>query len=395
MATKSLSSYNQVKHDVFQGEIITSQSMGSFGYSSAITRSGRLFVWGPKAFELLGSTSYENYRLNPEEITTLFNLNNGESISSVSLGTGHSSVITSLGRLFVWGDNFHGELGDGTTNDREVPIDITSLFNLRNREIIVQTSLGFNHSSALTSLGRLFLWGNNSHGQLGDRTTNNSLIPLEITAKFKLKKPETIRSVKLAQSRSTALSSTGRLFFWGNELMKGSKPVDITSEISLYEGEIITDVSLELSNLYVLTSQGRFLDVYLLSGKVQSTKDLSKRFDLRDGETISQVSLERFQCAVITSHSRLFMWGSNDSGQLGDGTLEYREDPVDITERFNLLEGESITKVSLGWNHSSALTSTGRLFMWGENRNGELGDGAKKNRLTPVDITGGGVTTSR
>lgn len=396
MATKSLSSYNQVKHDVFQGETINSHSMSNC-YSSALTASGRLFVWGKNAFSQLGDISYENYRLNPEEINTLFNLNQGESISYVSLGSGHSSVITSLGRLFMWGDNFYGEIGDGTTKVRNAPIDITPQFKLYDGETIIQTSLGLDHSSAITSLGRLFMWGYNRDGELGDGTTNHSSIPLDITENFKLGKNEIIKLIKVAQARSTALTSFNRLFIWGDN-SDGSIPVDITSSLNLNEGEIITDINVQLWELYVLTSLGRLLDVnykYQRSREIKSIEDLSQKFTLQDSDRISQISLERFQCAVLTSQGRLFMWGSNNKGQLGDGTLESRKNPVDITERFKLFEGETITAVSLGWEHSSALTSKGRLFMWGENWNGELGDGAKKNRLTPVDITGGGVTTSR
>jgi alpha-tubulin suppressor-like RCC1 family protein len=86
------------------------------------------------------------------------------------------------------------------------------------------------------------------------------------------------------------------------------------------------------------------------------------------------------------------MWGRNESGQLGDKTRTYRENPVEITSNFNLFDGESLKTISLGNEHSSALTSLGRLFMWGENYNGQLGDGGEKNRLTPVDITSGKAT---
>lgn len=396
MATKSLSSYNQVKHNVFQGETINSHSM-SFSYSSALTASGRLFVWGPEAFKQLGDNFYDNYRLNPEEINSLFNLNQGESISYVSLCGGHSSVITSLGRLFMWGDNSYGEIGDGTTEVRNAPLDITSHFKLYDGETIIQTSLGLDHSSAITSLGRLFMWGHNRDGELGDGTTNHSSIPLDITENFKLGKNEIIKLIKVAQARSTAITSFNRLFYWGDN-SDGSIPVDITSSLNLNEGEIITDINVELWKLYVLTSLGRLLDVkyrYQGSREIKSIEDLSQEFTLQDSDRISQISLERFQCAVLTSQGQLFMWGSNNKGQLGDGTQVYRENPVDITERFKLFEGETITAVSLGWEHSSALTSKGRLFMWGDNIDGELGDGAIKKRLTPVDITSGGVTTSR
>jgi len=78
----------------------------------------------------------------------------------------------------------YGGLGDGTTVSKPIPIDITSELNLKFREAIIQMSLGTYHSSILTSSGRLFTWGNNAYGQLGDGTSVNRLKPVDITSKF-------------------------------------------------------------------------------------------------------------------------------------------------------------------------------------------------------------------
>lgn len=120
--------------------------------------------------------------------------------------------------------------------------------------------------------------------------------------------------------------------------------------------------------------------------------NITKKFNLRNDEIITSISLGGTHNAVLTSLGRLFLWGINESGQLGDGSLDYREDPVDITTRFKLPEGESISAISLGGQHSSVITTLGRIFMWGENFNGELGDGTNKNRLTPFDISNNSIS---
>ncbi len=389
MTTNLLDSSKQVKHNVFQGETINSISMG-YGHSAALTSSGRLFLWGSNLHGQLGD-DYPYISLIPIDITARFHLTDGESITYVSLGTFHSSALTSSGRLFMWGENYNGELGDGTTNDSSKPVEITTHFTFLKDERIIQTSLGSSHSSAVTSLGRLFLWGDNGDGELGDGTIEPRNLPFDITPKLKLDKNEIIKLVRISQARSTALTSSNRLFIWGDSRY-GSKPTDITSKLQLNPQEIIKDINVELNDLYVLTSQGRLLDVNYQFGEVRSIKDLSEKFDLSDGETITQISIKRFHHAVLTSLGRLFMWGDNESGQLGDKTRTSRENPVEIASNFNLFEGESLKTISLGNEHSSALTSLGRLFMWGENYNGELGDGGEKNRLTPVDITSGKAT---
>jgi alpha-tubulin suppressor-like RCC1 family protein len=110
----------------------------------------------------------------------MFTLSSGEKIVGVSLGYYHSSALTSFGRLFMWGYNYYGQLGDGTTTDSSTPIDITNNFTLSSGEKIESVSLGYYHSSALTSLGRLFMWGWNYYGQLGNGTTTDSSMPISI-----------------------------------------------------------------------------------------------------------------------------------------------------------------------------------------------------------------------
>lgn len=100
----------------------------------------------------------------------------------VSLGSLHSSAISSTGRIFTWGVNSSGQLGDGTITSKSTPVDITSLVNLSPGEFIVEVSLGYDHSSANTSKGRIFTWGANSSGQLGDGTLTSKSTP--DTARF-------------------------------------------------------------------------------------------------------------------------------------------------------------------------------------------------------------------
>ena len=81
---------------------------------------------------------------------------------------------------------------------------------------------------------------------------------------------------------------------------------------------------------------------------------------------------------VIAKNGSLYMWGNNDEGQLGDGTDENRYTPVKIMD--------NVASVSLGTRHSGAITTDGSLYMGGNNDEGQLGDGTGKNKYTPVKI---------
>ena len=89
----------------------------------------------------------------------------------------------------------------------------------------------------------------------------------------------------------------------------------------------------------------------------------------------------------LTSNGRLFTWGYNGSGELGNGTTAYKLTPTEITSSLFYPQEIKIIQVSLGTYHSAALTSNGRLFTWGRNDDGELGDGTYSNRSTPTQIT--------
>jgi uncharacterized repeat protein (TIGR02543 family) len=241
----------------------------------------------------LGDGTVTTDKIFPTEITGNFDLNTGEKITQICIEMDHSSAITSEGRLYFWGLNNDGQLGDGTTKNKSLPTDITGNFELNTGEKIIDASLGYFHSAALTSQGRLFIWGGGHYGQLGDGAMYIRYLPYDITGKF----------------------------------------------------------------------------------------------DLHADETVKQISLGSYNSSALTSEGRLFTWGNNDYGQLGDGTTETRILPTNITDKFLLNSGETINKISLGFcDYSSAMTSESRLFIWGKNQYGPLGDGTTTNKLVPSEI---------
>jgi uncharacterized repeat protein (TIGR02543 family) len=401
----SLDNYDPVNDiPLYAGETITQVSLG-WSHSSALTSEGRIFTWGNNDYGQLGDGTTTN-RTTPTEITSQFNLHAGESIIQVSLGIFHSSAITSEGRIFTWGNNGYGQLGDGTTNNnRTTPTEITSQFNLPAGESIIIVSLSFDHSSALTSEGRIFTWGNNFYGQLGDGTTTNRTTPTEITSQFNLYAGETIIQVSLGYSDSSALTSQGRIFTWGinnsGQLGDGTTtnrttPTEITSQFNLHAGESIIQASLGWGHSSALTSEGRIFtwgnNFYGQLGAGTTTNrntptEITSHFNIHTGETIIQVSLGIFHSSAITSEGRIFTWGYNGFGQLGDGTTTDRAIPTEITSQFNLHIGETIMQVLFKSYHSSALSSEGRILMWGNNGYGQLGDGTYYSRLTPVMVS--------
>lgn len=372
--------------------------------SKALTDLGKVVSWGRNNQGQVGDGT-RTQRDSPIDITSQFNLQPNESIIAMSSGTQHSSALTSDGRLFMWGSGTNGRLGRGTATRSTIPVDITNNFALSSGETIVQVSLGATHSSAVTSNGRLYMWGNNGRGRLGDGTTVERRSPIDITSQFGLSVGETIVQVALGSEHSAALTSDGRVFTWGRGGRLGdgtttdqATPVAITAQFNLPLGETITQINIGSSGTHssALTSEGRlFMWGVGGSGRLgrgSSTNstipvDITNNFSLSPGETLVQVSLGSAHSSAVTSLGRLFMWGSGESGRLGTGNTTDRTLPTEVTAQFGLVTDEVITDVSLGGEHSSVITSLGRLFMFGGNNYGQLGDGGiTDSRLIPYHL---------
>jgi uncharacterized repeat protein (TIGR02543 family) len=393
------------------GETITKISLGS-SHSAALTSTGRLFTWGRNADGQLGNNSQTSSN-TPVDISsrfTTFNLASDDKISFISMGSLISTALSSKGRVFTWGFNGNGQLGNNTTTLSLIPIEITSRFSgLASGEIVTSLSASHVHNSALTSLGKVFTWGFNGDGRLGDGTTTQRLTPTNITTQFKLSTGETITTVYLGRFNSSALSSTGRVFTWGfnnsTHLDKGileerNVPFDVTSMFNIPINETITGIALGWNHGAVKTSMGDLFtwgsNTYGQLGDGTTWDRLvpvntTLEFDLGEAETIVQMSLGGYHSSALTSLGRIFTWGSNQSGRLGIGqdfeTVSNRVSPTDITEKFNLSQNEKIIQVAFTMSHSAALTSTGRVFTWGHNGNGQLGDGTLIASNVPIDIT--------
>jgi uncharacterized repeat protein (TIGR02543 family) len=341
---------------------------------------------------------------NPSEVSIL--LSSGETVTSITSGGKHTVLTTSNRRVFAWGSNTYGQLGDGTMTNKTAPTEISCQFLLSVGEIITMIVLYEYHSAALTSRGRVFTWGWNRFGQLGDGTTTNKSKPTEITDKFNLIEDEIIISLSLGYSHSTALTSLGRVYTWGangaGQLGDGepaysiSTPKEITSYFDLNEDEKVTSLSLGYRHSAALTSEGRIFtwgnnDFGQLGDGTKISKhiptDITSHFNLDIDETMILHTLGAYHSGALTSAGRMFTFGHNGYYQLGDFTSINKSSPTEITNFFNLDIDENITILSFGLDHSGALTSTGRIFTWGFNYKSQLGDRTTNVKSTPFEVT--------
>ncbi len=391
------------------GETIIDLALGA-DHTIALTSEGRVFSWGLNLFGRLGDGTYED-SLTPVEITDNFNLNDGEKIVSIDAGNDSSIALSSDGRVFTFGYNSYGQLGNVTTTPSSTPTEITSNFSLNTGEVIESVFMGGENGAVLTSEGRIFTWGDNSQGQLGNGTTTLSSTPLDITSEFLLVFGETILDVSINNKHYLIYTSDNRVFSWGlnnngqvgnGSITSANRPVDITSRFSFDSSETIVSISSGSFHSALVTSFGDIflwgLNSYGQLGNDSTTNSSVPisiydeiKFELLFNEKVNQVSLSEYNSTITTSFGRVFAWGRNNQGQVGDGTLITRKTPVEITSFFGLETGETVTLIMSGKTHNGAITSSGRSFAWGKNTYGQLGDSTTTRSTSPMELAFVGV----
>lgn len=138
-------------------------------HTCARTAAGAVLCWGFNFDGQVGDGSEENVRTEPTPVTGL-----GTGVVAIDGGgafTGHTCAITAASGLVCWGDNDHGQLGDGTMSDGLVPVAVTGLGSG-----VEAVAAGHRHTCAIAAAGVL-CWGLNSSGQVGDGTTDTMTAP--------------------------------------------------------------------------------------------------------------------------------------------------------------------------------------------------------------------------
>jgi alpha-tubulin suppressor-like RCC1 family protein len=293
-----------------------------------VRTSGRLYCWGYGQGGELGDGGSSDQSV-PTEVA------GGETTwRSVSVGSGHACAIRAPGRLYCWGNNFYGPLGVGTAGgSRNVPTLVRGGFT-----DWTSVSAGQSSTCGRRAIGRLYCWGRDDKGQLGtgpgqgDRSTPG-LVAGGITD---------WTSVDVGYDAACGRRAIGRLYCWGSN---------------------------RFGNLGNGTGSGRQSPTLVAGGFTDWT----------------MVSAGDDHACGLRANGQLRCWGGGAQGQRGDGTTS----PTRLTPV--LVNGTGWTQVTAGFFHTCARRSTGRLYCWGDNQNVQLGIGpsGSATRPTPTQVAGG------
>jgi alpha-tubulin suppressor-like RCC1 family protein len=292
---------------------------GAAVHTVILKNDGKVWACGDNSYGQIGdgTTTQRNSPVNISSISP--NVNN---IIQIAANNANSMALRSDGTVWSWGGNWSGQIGDGTTTQRNSPVQVSGLTGM------TAISVGFGHNMALKNDGTVWAWGDNERGQLGDGTTTQRTTPVQVSGLTN------VIAIGAGANESYALKADGTVWAWGwdnyGQLGDGTT-TNTTSPIQVHG----------LTNVVSIVSGGCF-------------------------------------CYALKADGTVWSWGLNNCGQLGIGTTTNMGIPTQLIGLTN------ITAVSSGYEHGAALKNDGTVYMWGRNDNYEFGTGVNMYKTTPV-----------
>ncbi|XP_073654903.1 X-linked retinitis pigmentosa GTPase regulator isoform X11 [Tursiops truncatus] len=296
-------------------------------HTAIITGNNKLFMFGSNNWGQLGLGSKST--VNKPTCVKALKL---EKMKFAACGRNHTLVSTEGGKVYAAGGNTEGQLGLGDTEERNT-FHLISFFTSQHK--IKQLSAGSNTSAALTEDGELFMWGDNSEGQIGLQNITSICVPHQVT----IGKP--ISWISCGYYHSAFVTTEGELYTFGEpEYGKLGLPEKL-----------------------------------LINHKVpQLVPGIPQK--------VIQVACGGGHTVALTEKA-VYTFGLGQFGQLGLGTFIFETSEPKAVEN---IKDQKISYVCCGENHTALITDLGLMYTFGDSRHGKLGLGLESfaNQFVPT-----------
>ncbi len=307
-----------------------------------------------------------------------------DGIAAVTAGMFHTCAITGQGGVLCWGDNFGGQLGDGSKVSHPAPVPVRGLATG-----VRELAAGSMHTCALTVGGGVLCWGNNGFGQLGAAApAAESLFPTPVAGLS-----AGVLALAAGASHTCALTAGGAVYCWGDneagQLGDGatqnrSSPVLVTG---LAGG--VQAITAGVEHTCALLTGGGIKcwgnNAYGQLGDGSGSDHKTPVDVIRLGGAAQQLQAAAYHtCAVVAGAA--LCWGSNNVGQLGDGTTAGKLAPAPVHAPGGAMLA-NVLRIAGGETHTCALLAGGSVTCWGDNYYGQLGDNTADDHLLPNPVS--------
>ena len=212
------------------GAMVMQVSAGDY-HTACITEEGALYTWGAGDYGMLGHGNEDSVMVPTLVQGALL----GATVMQVSAGAAHTACITEEGALYTWGHGDYGRLGQGNTENAEVP---TLVQGALLGATVMQVSAGTAHTACITEEGVLYTWGGGSHGRLGHGSENSAEVPTLVQGALL---GATVMQVSAGNRCTACIAEDGALYTWGygDGGMLGRGNEDDTNVPTLVQGVLL------------------------------------------------------------------------------------------------------------------------------------------------------------
>lgn len=352
------------------GQVLRVKQIAQGGWHTcAVTIDGTAKCWGQNNYGQLGNNSTVNSSV-PVDVAI------GAGVQAIAPGAGHTCAILTGGAVKCWGLNSDGQLGNGSTLSSTQPVDVSSMGSG-----VVAVSANQAHTCAVTAERVAKCWGSNSNGQLGNNSTTSSSVPVTVAA------AGGVSTISTGLNFTCAVTPAGDAVCWGANgagQLGNNSTADSSIPVSVATLSSVTSITAGYRHACaiaggVVKCWGPNLFGQLGDSSQQPSLVPVVVPNLGPGATWVQTRMHH-TCA-ITAGGVAKCWGMNGNGQLGDGSTSTSSPPV-IVEGL----GSGVVAINPGAYHTCAMTSEGAVKCWGQGTVGQLGNNSNSDSLIPVEV---------
>lgn len=305
---------------------------------------------------------------------------------TLSAGEDHTCFLESNGKAYCWGDNSVGQLGNGSTESSMVPVAVSG--NLRLSSI----SAGWDHTCGVSVDNDAYCWGRGRYGRLGNGSSENSPVPVAVSGGL------SFESVDSGLAHTCGITTGGDAFCWGrgeDGILGNNSTESSLVPVPVSGGLAFGSIDAGSATTCGITTDG---DAYCWGASDfgnllgQGDDELERKItpgpvagDFNFKSDSISVGLDHV-CAISTA-DKAVCWGRGRYGKLGIGSADALGVIENLKTPREVKGNTAFTFIATGVFQTCGIATSGKAYCWGRNGSGQLGDGTTTMRVEPVAVS--------